>query len=962
MYPTQLARRLSALTGALLVLLTNLSSLCGGFPEDLYPLHQIPFSEGSPEYEVFCGHRHSDEFSNCSHNYEFQLLRELAYDGRNHLLLGAKNHVFLVDVEDFQIFRSKIEWKSTEDDQGMCQMKGLMKHECHNFIRVLELRNDSTLFVCGTNAYDPKCRDYPLERFSERSYSGGAPTMSGIAKCPFDPSHKNTAVFADGKLYSATVADFTARDTVIYRSLGYSEPYDPTLKTEQYDSKWLNEPSFIKSFEHGNKVFFFFKETAVEYINCGKTIYSRVARVCKDDQGGQRVLQNRWTTFMKARLNCSVPGEYPFYFDEIQAMTDLIQVGDSYRMYAVFTTPQNSISGSAVCAFDMENITEAFDGKYKEQETTQSTWLPVPPNRVPSPRPGNCVNNSKLVPDTTLNFVKTHPLMDSAVGAWGGEPLFIKTGSARFTAIAVDTAAGIGNHLVMFIGTNTGKVLKILYVDGRQVFLEEIEVMDQDTPEAERSILNLRLVQKTPGEKVLVAVTQRKVVQVPLARCQRYSSCRSCVKAQDPYCGWSGDNNDCREAVSNTLQDILNGDHTSFSGYTCSGFSDYGDTSPQSTQAPCECRSPVLEVVALADEGRPPAEGGPPAVSDLAEQLLGGFDAAAAVEQTAGAIRRMYGDWLGNAVREHGEVFGQTARSLYHRLVEMCESGESETYRRMKHEWGCLRRCLLLHHRDVMTVGHLTPQERYNILDAMLATVYDVAMETVFGLVQRQANGDIASERQTYGTLLDELLLDRYNHTCNSSRMYHRNRLEIAILESFLVREDHRMLLNSSRLHLLRSIHRSASRFLQAEQNLAKYGERLLIKFVRLTRLMVREDADLQGQYNRTVQPVVDIIQDLSPAEKERAKWHVFSNTVTKIVCRALLQLSGTECKEEETGRRRCVSEEVMEEIDSDDDDEDEGSGADAESRSSWIISDRWKELKEQHEKMQRFLKRGPRE
>ncbi|XP_066271937.1 semaphorin-1A-like isoform X3 [Branchiostoma lanceolatum] len=592
MYPTQLARRLSALTGALLVLLTNLSSLCGGFPEDLYPLHQIPFSEGSPEYEVFCGHRHSDEFSNCSHNYEFQLLRELAYDGRNHLLLGAKNHVFLVDVEDFQIFRSKIEWKSTEDDQGMCQMKGLMKHECHNFIRVLELRNDSTLFVCGTNAYDPKCRDYPLERFSERSYSGGAPTMSGIAKCPFDPSHKNTAVFADGKLYSATVADFTARDTVIYRSLGYSEPYDPTLKTEQYDSKWLNEPSFIKSFEHGNKVFFFFKETAVEYINCGKTIYSRVARVCKDDQGGQRVLQNRWTTFMKARLNCSVPGEYPFYFDEIQAMTDLIQVGDSYRMYAVFTTPQNSISGSAVCAFDMENITEAFDGKYKEQETTQSTWLPVPPNRVPSPRPGNCVNNSKLVPDTTLNFVKTHPLMDSAVGAWGGEPLFIKTGSARFTAIAVDTAAGIGNHLVMFIGTNTGKVLKILYVDGRQVFLEEIEVMDQDTPEAERSILNLRLVQKTPGEKVLVAVTQRKVVQVPLARCQRYSSCRSCVKAQDPYCGWSGDNNDCREAVSNTLQDILNGDHTSFSGYTCSGFSDYGDTSPQSTQAPCECRSP----------------------------------------------------------------------------------------------------------------------------------------------------------------------------------------------------------------------------------------------------------------------------------------------------------------------------------------------------------------------------------
>ncbi|XP_035666601.1 semaphorin-1A-like isoform X2 [Branchiostoma floridae] len=963
MYPTQLARRLSALTGALLVLLTNLSSLCGGFPEDLYPLHQIPYTEGSPEYEVFCGHRHNDEFSNCSHNYEFQLLRELAYDGRNHLLLGAKNHVFLVDVDDFQIFRS-IEWKSTEDDQGMCQMKGLMKHECHNFIRVLELRNDSTLFVCGTNAYDPKCRDYPLEVFSERAYNGGAPTMSGIAKCPFDPSHKNTAVFADGKLYSATVADFTARDTVIYRSLGYSEPYDPTLKTEQYDSKWLNEPSFIKSFEHGNKVFFFFKETAVEYINCGKTIYSRVARVCKDDQGGQRVLQNRWTTYMKARLNCSVPGEYPFYFDEIQAMTDLIQVGDSYRMYAVFTTPQNSISGSAVCAFDMENITEAFDGKYKEQETTQSTWLPVPPNRVPSPRPGNCVNNSKLVPDTTLNFVKTHPLMDSAVGAWGGEPLFIKTGSARFTAIAVDTEAGIGNHLVMFIGTNTGKVLKILYVDGKQIFLEEIEVMDQDTPEGERSILNLRLVQKTPREKVLVAVTQRKVVQVPLARCQRYSSCRSCVKAQDPYCGWSGDNNDCREAVSNTLQDILNGDHTSFTGYTCSGFSDYGDTSPQSTQAPCECRSPVLEVVPLADED----EGGPQAVSDLAEQLLEGFDTASAVEQTKTAVSRMYG---GNTnleivIRRHGEVFGETAQSLYQRLVLMCDSKKSsqmQTHQHMKQEWGCLRRCLLRHHRDVMTVGHLTSQERYDILDAMLSVVYDIAMETVFSLVSRRVSDNVTAERQTYGLLLDELLLDRYNHTCNSSRMYHRNRLEINILESFLVREDQQMLLNSSRLQLLRGIHRSASRFLQAEQNLAKYGERLVVKWAKLTKMMVRHDADLQVQYNRTVQPVVDIIQDLSPAEKERAKWHVFSNTVTKVVCRALLQLSGTECKEEETGKRRCMSEEVMEEIDTDDDEEEqeEGSGADAESGIvSWVISPGWKEWKKQQERMRRFILRSP--
>lgn len=40
---------------------------------------------------------------------------------------------------------------------------------------------------------------------------------------------------ADGKLYSATVADFLASDAVIYRSMGDGS----ALRTIKYDSKWL---------------------------------------------------------------------------------------------------------------------------------------------------------------------------------------------------------------------------------------------------------------------------------------------------------------------------------------------------------------------------------------------------------------------------------------------------------------------------------------------------------------------------------------------------------------------------------------------------------------------------------------------------------------------------------------------------------------------------------------------------
>ena len=61
-------------------------------------------------------------------------------------------------------------------------------------------------------------------------------------------------------------------------------------------------------------------------MNCGKSVFSRVARVCKNDVGGTQSLKAKWTSFLKARLNCSVPGNYPFYFDEIQDISKLIEV------------------------------------------------------------------------------------------------------------------------------------------------------------------------------------------------------------------------------------------------------------------------------------------------------------------------------------------------------------------------------------------------------------------------------------------------------------------------------------------------------------------------------------------------------------------------------------------------------------------------------------------------------------
>ena len=48
------------------------------------------------------------------------------------------------------------------------------------------------------------------------------------------------------------------------------------------------------------------------------------------------LLQDNWTSFLKARLNCSLPGQFPFYYDQLQS-TFLLR--KQRLVYALFTTP-----------------------------------------------------------------------------------------------------------------------------------------------------------------------------------------------------------------------------------------------------------------------------------------------------------------------------------------------------------------------------------------------------------------------------------------------------------------------------------------------------------------------------------------------------------------------------------------------------------------------------------------------
>ncbi|XP_067171581.1 semaphorin-6A isoform X3 [Apteryx mantelli] len=542
---------------ALLLYFTLLHFAGAGFPEDSEPI-SISHGNYTKQYPVFVGHKPGRNATQ-RHRLDIQLIMIM----NRTLYVAARDHIYTVDMDTSHTeeiyFSKKLTWKSRQADVDTCRMKGKHKDECHNFIKVLLKRNEDTLFICGTNAFNPSCRNYKMDTLE---FLGDE--FSGMARCPYDAKHANVALFAEGKLYSATVTDFLAIDAVIYRSLGDS----PTLRTVKHDSKWLKEPYFVRAVDYGNYIYFFFREIAVEYNSMGKVVFPRVAQVCKNDMGGsQRVLEKQWTSFLKARLNCSVPGDSHFYFNILQAVTDVIHFNGRDVVLATFSTPYNSIPGSAVCAYDMLDIANVFTGRFKEQKSPDSTWTPVPDERVPKPRPGCCAGSTSLekyvtsneFPDDTLNFIKTHPLMDEAVPSIVNRPWFLRTMVRyRLTKIAVDSAAGpYQNCTVVFLGSEKGIILKFLAQTGNSGFLNDslfLEEMNVYNPEKcsydgveDKRIMGMQLDKQSSALYVAFSTC---VIKVPLGRCERHGKCKkACIASRDPYCGWVKESGACTQLV-----------------------------------------------------------------------------------------------------------------------------------------------------------------------------------------------------------------------------------------------------------------------------------------------------------------------------------------------------------------------------------------------------------------------------
>ncbi|XP_019720690.1 semaphorin-3F-like [Hippocampus comes] len=494
------------------------------------------------------------------------------------LYLGSREYLVALDMHNVNKEPLIIHWPASAKRKGECQMTGKGRQgECANFVRLIEPWNRTHLYTCGTGAYQPICtfinRGWRAEDYLFRLVPGYVD--SGKGKCSYDPKEENVAVLIYGNLYAGVHIDFMSTDAALFRTMGGRT----AIRTEQYDSRWLNEPVFVQiqqipdsAESNDDKLYFFFREKSLDSSG-GPNILARVGRVCLNDEGGQKSLVNRWTTFLKARLICSVIGDdgVETRFDELRDV--FIQPTQDERnpmVFALFTTAGSVFKGSAVCVYSMADIRNVFNGPFAHKHGHNYQWTEYN-GKIPYPRPGTCpggtftpgIRSSKSFSDEAVNFIRAHPLMFQPVYPIHRRPLVVRTGvDYRFTALVVDQVDAVdGRYEVLFLGTDRGTIQKVIVLPKDPTSMEELTLEEVEVFRSRAPVKTMKISSK---RQQLYVSSDAGLTQVSLHRCGVYGrACSDCCLARDPYCAWDGES--CSAFTPSTKrrsrrQDVKHGD------------------------------------------------------------------------------------------------------------------------------------------------------------------------------------------------------------------------------------------------------------------------------------------------------------------------------------------------------------------------------------------------------------------
>ncbi|XP_030425734.1 semaphorin-3F-like isoform X1 [Gopherus evgoodei] len=506
-------------------------------------------------------------------------------EDHDRMYVGSKDYILSLDLHDINREPLIIHWPASQQRIDECVLSGKNNNgECGNFIRLIQPWNRTHLYVCGTGAYNPICTFVnrgrkaqafaltqsvqpggrgsraadsshnltPTERKDYIFYLEPEKLESGKGKCSYDPKVDSVSALINEELYAGVYIDFMGTDAAIFRTMGKQT----AMRTDQYNSRWLNDPAFVhtqlipdSAERNDDKLYFFFREKSADAPQ-SPAVYSRIGRICLNDDGGHCCLVNKWSTFLKARLICSVPGPdgIETHFDELQDV--FIQQTQDVKnpiIYAVFAASGSVFKGSAVCVYSMADIRMVFNGPFAHKEGPNYQWMPYT-GKMPYPRPGTCpggtftpsMKSTKDYPDEVINFMRSHPLMYHAVYPVHRQPLVVRSNvHYKFTTVAVDQVdAADGRYEVLFLGTDRGTVQKVIVLpkddlETEELMLEEVEVFKVPAPIKTMTISSKR--------QQLYVASATGVTHLALHRCDVYGeACADCCLARDPYCAWDG--------------------------------------------------------------------------------------------------------------------------------------------------------------------------------------------------------------------------------------------------------------------------------------------------------------------------------------------------------------------------------------------------------------------------------------
>ena len=493
-----------------------------------------------------------------------EYLRHL-YTGHNYLLMGGRSFLYNVSSATMQL-NTVYKWVNEFGVGTICNDSHhvVYDEDCFNYVMSASYKNETRFVICAAAGVEPVCKllSYenawmlipPTEENVQSTYPEYitpwlyAPPWQWVRRLIHNTS-EGVEYALSMRLDRGSINGFFH----FIRSTTSDKKGLITPSTNEYIARDINNfmltPNFGGIFDTAEHVYVLYSEPAVESfesIDTERSQYSRIARVCKNDDG-ELASAFYFSSFFKARILCGPKsktfgqtpnrvkpseGYYQTYLDVIEDISAVhnSSVADHKIFLALFTTQRGGLDGSAICAYSVEDI----ENNFATNRLVNGSGFVVQEN------PTECVPDTLSMTEWEKEIRKFHWLANPVRAIDNDVIFFMK--DIRMTRMETDwqvTAADGNKYDVIFASTEDGRLLKLVKFRANANEKESYHIVEEIQVFDNLRVQQLTLITDELGGRFLIMSSFADVKRVPVERCHQYVTRSSCISSRDPYCAWS---------------------------------------------------------------------------------------------------------------------------------------------------------------------------------------------------------------------------------------------------------------------------------------------------------------------------------------------------------------------------------------------------------------------------------------